>query len=164
MSYFDEIDENIPQWEIGKNVEFKLPEISSYYPVFSYRYISLDKGEYCFNNPLCSLEKFINYFEVLREISSKSINDWLQAEYGKNYYFKIEPVISKGKVKEILEKIAGRKLSEKQIPIVGHFHLSKKEDRDKNSDATVVHFFIGQRGEFFIFALDLKHTIHPIKH
>lgn len=63
---------------------------------------------------------------------------------------------------QILQEISGKsELDAEDIPNIGHFHLSVREnDKEK---PTVIHFILGTRGQFFIIAFDLFHEIHKKK-
>ena len=159
MSYFDEIDEQTPN--LG-DFTFNLPTSNPYYPVFSYAFIKVDDSSYSFLNAKCELKDYQRYFIAVQKISNETIEEWIQKPHGKNYNFKLEPSTTNYKLLQLLKDISGKsKLDTEDIPNIGHFHLSVREnDKEK---PTVIHFILGTRGQFFIIAFDLFHDIHKTK-
>lgn len=156
-------DQNI-HFTLGKDKYTQRP-INSV-PVFSYRDASLgNKSGLCFDQDCIEKIHFLNYFKQVKRICQFSIDD-LTGMRNQNGIIRFSIDSQPNKlIKDALSKLAGKNLNPEEIPETGHFHISNQaKEEGQISERPVIHFYIGDKGIFYILFFDLKHIVHPTNH
>jgi hypothetical protein len=122
---------------------------------FSFRYISLDKTKYCFNNKKAKTSDYTDLFKGLQQISGKN---YKEIDQGRNTW-RFHPIdidkpglnFPKEKLLKILKKQA---LGEIRIPTMFQFSVGGGKR---------VVGFIGDKGIFYFVFFDFEHNIYSNK-
>jgi len=137
--------------------KIKLSIIKETTPVFSYRYLSLDSKEFCYNNPNIDKEDFFKLFEIKKELSRLTFH---AIDNDTKYHFHL---VQNEKVNSLLVKFKSSIKKEfgpgnYELPDIYQFAVYSGTGEDK---APRVFGFIGTKGIFNIVWLDLYHKVYP---
>lgn len=163
IDYFNEIDNNFPDFKFQLGNQINFLTVSDRTPLFAYDYLIIDpEYKYSFIQKEFIKEEYELYFKRLKEYSQTKINN-LMNECNRKDNFCINEKLN-SKIYNILRKASKKYIHWKpeMSPSVGHFHLYDKFDCPENR-CPVIHFFVGPVGTFYILCFDPFHDIHPTK-
>lgn len=125
--------------------------------VIKYDYLDLGDSAYHFKQEF-KLADTQRYFEMMKEISSNSINS-LSAK-ARDYHFRRTDI--KGNLRKAMERTIPEAVSSN--PIVYHFALYTSEeaaDREKDIRSPRIYFLLGTYGYIYPLFFDPYHEINP---
>lgn len=125
--------------------------------------LNCEENNYGFLNSDINQKDFHKYFEVLKKVSSKSIDE-LENESFKNRVFKFDTAYNP-KLNELFCKyIYKGKIENDDYPVFGHLKIYNSENTDDTElVAPRVFFCMGSDGILFILFFDRYHKIHEKK-
>jgi hypothetical protein len=125
-------------------------------PVFGFDYLSLDKSNFCFNNPAIPARDFVELLRRFQKISLLTYSEIQDKTVGNGYHFhEVEKwrLNSHGLADEFQKKLEGRT---RALPPVYQFALYT----DKNTAPRILGY-IGKWGIFYLLWLDHGHLLYP---
>jgi len=128
-------------------------------PLFSYQLLNIgDIEECCFKRDDAHYIDYHKYFERIKEISSRTLDDLLDNE--KHFRFDYRP---KGNLLNAYKKLVGKTyLKPELIPTIGHFDLyTEKRIEGEETKAPRIYFIVGQHAILHILFFDLFHELNP---
>ncbi len=171
--FFDEIKDFLE--EEGRDFRYKIGDKAinlhsdlDFTPIISYEYLNIDAlADFSFVQP--EFQSFTSeqypdksdyhiYFETIKYVCSKKLNDLLNEDYTKHFKTINNP---KKELVEIVSKILNIKNNTKmQLPQLGEFALYTNKNGNK---APRIFFFIGNLGIIYVLFYDPFHKIFPLK-
>lgn len=141
-----------------KEIKFEDSRMSMDLPiVIKYDYLDLERTDYHFRQAF-KLEDTQKYFEMMKEISSNTINS-LSAK-ANAYHFRRSEI--KGNLMKVMAKAMPEAIQSN--PIIYHFALyTSKQQADRNKDirSPRVYFMLGTYGFIYPLFFDPYHEINP---
>ncbi|HTC00233.1 MAG TPA: hypothetical protein VK705_06080 [Ferruginibacter sp.] len=157
---FNPIPPSVPTKKgVKSKIKLQFKSISDLKPVFSYKYLSLNQSDFCYNNPQLDLLDFFELFKVKRELSALRFEE---IEPINKYHFH-HVKSNKKEVKELIKKFKVFVKNETgtddyDLPEIYQFSVYTTDKK-----APRVFGFLGKEGLFNIVWLDLNHDIYPKK-
>lgn len=124
-----------------------------------YDYIDLDKTEYNFKQHFHHKDTQA-YFERMKQISSKTINDILD---GSDRELHFHRSVIQGNLKKAIQKVIPQAITSNLI--IYHFALyTDKDNADRDADrrSPRIYFMLGNYGHIYILFFDPYHELNPI--
>ena len=128
--------------------------------VISYELVDLDETEYHFKQEF-TLKDTQRYFEVLKDISCRTINDLIDNSDHSLHFHRSS---AKGNLKRLLEKLSPGSVTIENEPMIFHFALytdKNRADRNTGRRSPRVYFMLGRNGMIFPLFFDPYHEINP---
>ena len=150
-----------PLTELGDTLSYEDSKLALDVPiVISYELIDLDKTDYHFKQEFTSKDTQ-RYFEVLKDISCKSINDLIEESEHSLHFHRSA---AKGNLKIQLEKLSPGCVTFDSEPMIYHFALYtdvNKASRVNGVRSPRIYFMLGKNGMIFPLFFDPYHEINP---
>jgi glutaredoxin-related protein len=123
-----------------------------------YDYIDLDKTDYNFSQKF-QLKDTQSYFERMKKISSKTINNILDGSDRELHFHRSE---IKGNLKRAIQSVIPQAIASNQI--IYHFALyTDKDGADRECDlrSPRIYFMLGNYGHIYVLFFDPYHELNP---
>jgi hypothetical protein len=150
------------EFKFGTSIDGK--ELSSGYnekPLISYRYIDIEVTDYCFDQECLDADDILQYFDLLKQFSSSTINELIDGHYSRHFHLYHKP---NSNLRSLLEHVSGITLTPETTPTIGQFALyngEEKASRETGSKSPRIYFIVGQMGIMHILFYDPFHEINP---
>ena len=148
---------NLPD-RFDKEISYEDSIMSMALPiVIKYDYLDLDKTDYHFKQEF-KLKDTQKYFEMMKEISSNSINSLSQK--ARDYHFYRTDI--RGNLQKIMLKVLPEAVQSNTI--IYHFALytsEEKADRTRDIRSPRIYFMLGTYGYIYPLFFDPYHEINP---
>lgn len=149
------------QYNFGLPIDGK--ELAAGYgqkPLISYNFIDIDKTNYCFDQECLDADDILWYFELLKEFSSKTINELIDSDYKKHFHLYHNP---NPQLKSLLKSISGVTLRPETTPTIGQFALYTDRElasRKNKIKSPRIYFIVGHNAVMYILFYDPYHEIN----
>lgn len=127
-------------------------------PVVSYKHIEMD-DKYGFRQPCFDNVDAITYFDRLKELTSRSINESREQSPSDWHFYE-----TKGDNIRTELKRKWKNISNKNMPCIWHFALYTNQNSSRRSGikSPRIHFLIGAHGMIHILFYDPYHEMNPM--
>jgi len=163
MNYrFAESSSESLKFELGSKIDNN--SFSEHYdksPLFCYDYIDISKTKYCFSQQCFDNHDIVKYFETVKVISKKTVNDLIdKSDHIQHFHIINYP---SQKIRKLLSEINNNKqLKDEQIPPIGQFALYTNKEigsRENGIKSPRIFFMIGANAVFYPLFYDPYHEI-----
>lgn len=135
------------------------------FPFFSYQHIDIDTTDFNFHRDEFDGKDRKIYFQKLKNYAITKVKD-LADESHHNEHFKIYEDPSKKEI-ELVEKLLGIKITDQNMPVMGHFALYTSDfsatdhEQGKKIQSPRIFFLFDKDSIIHILFYDPFHEIHP---
>lgn len=149
----DKLEKRFTKYNIGET-GFSFHEIKTYKPIFAFDYLSLNKGDLCFNSNSLNIKDFIGLLTGLKKISEVTYEDLHNNRLYRFHKIKFEHSsvkITKNDLKKVLT-FKPELLDDEELPNLYQFDLHYVQK------ARVAGFLF--KGIFYLVWYDRNHLIY----
>lgn len=150
------------------NLDFskiKLNDIWDHKIIFDYKYVSLQQGCICFDNPKINIKTYVSLIEKSKYFSSTTIKEILDKEHSsiKSKSIKHNHVLEINDKRYFIKHIFKSQIKQyinEDIGIPTFYQLEIFTDNINDLAPRIIGFF-GEKGVFYLIWLDYEHKFYP---